>query len=297
MKRYLVLFLLVCNTITQGFSQTLKADIAYLNKVDPSKPVLIAAHRGDWRNAPENSRKAIEYAVNMGVNIVEIDLKMTKDSVLVLCHDKTIDRTMTGKGEPGQFTLSQLKDLSLRNGLGRATMHKIMTFEECLLLARDKVIIDVDKGFSYFPQVIELIGKYGMFDQTIVNVDDNLTLQEVQNRYGDIDERVRLMPIIDLNKPGYKEIISSYKSRKNTVFQPVFKTEDREAMRYIHDLKKQGYQVWLNSLWASLNAGHDDDTAVDLGDKDNSWGWLLKNGATIIQTDRPKELIQYVKSK
>ena len=65
---------------------------------DPaSKYVVVASHRGDWRNYPENSIPAIESVIRMGVDIMELDLKLTKDSVLVLCHDHTIDRTTTGR--------------------------------------------------------------------------------------------------------------------------------------------------------------------------------------------------------
>ena len=66
---------------------------------DPSSDkVLVACHRGDWRNWPENSLAAIESVIGMGADIMELDLKLTKDSVLVVCHDRTIDRTTSGKG-------------------------------------------------------------------------------------------------------------------------------------------------------------------------------------------------------
>lgn len=66
---------------------------------DPaSKKVLVVSHRGDWRNYPENSLPALRSAIDRGVDIVEIDLKMTSDSVLVLMHDARIDRTTTGRG-------------------------------------------------------------------------------------------------------------------------------------------------------------------------------------------------------
>ena len=57
-----------------------------------SKYVVVACHRGDWRNYPENSIPAIESIIRMGADIMELDLKLTKDSVLVLSHDWTIDR-------------------------------------------------------------------------------------------------------------------------------------------------------------------------------------------------------------
>ena len=62
-------------------------------------------------------------------------------------------------------------------------------------------------------------------------------------------------------------------------------------------IQQNGTKIWLNSLWPSLNAGHDDDRAVEEEDPDGSWGWLLEQGATLIQTDRPAELIQYLDQK
>jgi len=69
-----------------------------LNSADDSY-VMVAAHRGDWTNAPENSLLAIKDAIEAGVDIVEIDVRITKDKALVLMHDRTIDRTTTGKGK------------------------------------------------------------------------------------------------------------------------------------------------------------------------------------------------------
>ncbi len=69
-----------------------------------SREVLVACHRGDWRNYPETPIPAIESVIRMGVDIMEFDLKLTKDSVLVLCHDHTIDRTTSGKGRVRDIT-------------------------------------------------------------------------------------------------------------------------------------------------------------------------------------------------
>ena len=77
---------------------------------DPaSKKVLVASHRGDWRNYPENSLPAIRSAIEMGVDIVEIDLALTSDSVLVLCHDRTIDRTTSGRGLIAEITYDSIR--------------------------------------------------------------------------------------------------------------------------------------------------------------------------------------------
>ena len=73
--------------------------IANLQK-PASNSVLVVSHRADWRNAPENSLQAIQNCIDMGVDVIEIDLKKTKDGHLILMHDKKIDRTTTGKGYP-----------------------------------------------------------------------------------------------------------------------------------------------------------------------------------------------------
>lgn len=67
-------------------------------EISPSKEILVVSHRADWRNAPENSLQAIQNCIQMGVDMIEIDLKKTKDGHLILMHDKTLNRTTTGKG-------------------------------------------------------------------------------------------------------------------------------------------------------------------------------------------------------
>src|SRR5690606_19888219 len=57
--------------------------------------VMVVSHRGEWRQAPENSLKAIDLAIEAGVDIVEIDIAKTKDGQLILMHDKTLDRKST----------------------------------------------------------------------------------------------------------------------------------------------------------------------------------------------------------
>ena len=126
-----------------------------------STDVLVAAHRGDWRNACENSLEAIENAIQMGVDIVEIDLARTKDGHLILLHDKTLDRTTTGKGKPEDYTLAEIKALRLRNGCHIKTIYKVPTLEEALLAAKGRVMLNLDKAFDYFDQVYELLEKTG----------------------------------------------------------------------------------------------------------------------------------------
>src|SRR5690606_32707214 len=60
-------------------------------------------------------------------------------------------------------------------------------------------------------------------------------------------------------------------------------------------MKNNGVRIWINSLWPRLNAGHDDERAVY--EPDEAWGWLIDKGASIIQTDRPSELLAYLEAR
>ena len=105
MKKFL-LFIYV-STVWMGYAfaqQTVDHILKEFNEV-ANKSVLVVSHRADWRNAPENSLQAIQNCIDMGVDMVEIDLKKTKDGHLILMHDKTIDRTTTGKGKPEKFNI------------------------------------------------------------------------------------------------------------------------------------------------------------------------------------------------
>ena len=73
-----------------------------------SKYIFVIAHRGDWRNAPENSLQSIEKAIAMKVDMVELDIQPTKDGNFICMHDETLDRTSTGKGEIKNYTTEEL---------------------------------------------------------------------------------------------------------------------------------------------------------------------------------------------
>ena len=96
MYKIIVYLLMFFPFITgRTYAQNVKEEF----KISPSEEILVVSHRADWRNAPENSIQAIQNCINMGVDMIEIDLKRTKDGHLILMHDKTLNRTTTGNKE------------------------------------------------------------------------------------------------------------------------------------------------------------------------------------------------------
>ena len=256
--------------------------------------IIVVSHRGDWRNAPENSLQTIQNCIDMGVDMVEIDIHKTKDGKLVLMHDKTIDRTTTGKGLVSKWTLDSLKTLYLRNGANHPTHHKIPTLEEAMLLAKGKVMINLDKCYDYFDDAYKVLVKTGTENQVVIK--GNVTLSQVKQEFGEYLDKILFMPVVVLDNSESEEIVSDYlENYKPVAFEFVFKDEQSPIINRFKSLRKKGSSIWVNSLWESLNAGYEDDMAVI--NQDSIYGWYIEKGVDMIQTDRPALLLEYLRTK
>ncbi|MGM9477264.1 glycerophosphodiester phosphodiesterase family protein [Pedobacter sp. GSP4] len=260
-----------------------------------SKGILVAAHRGDWRNAPENSLQALKNCIEKKFDLMELDVKMSKDSQMVIMHDNTIDRTTNGKGKVGDYTLEELSRFRLKNGLGRLTPHPIPTLREMMLAAKGRILINVDKGNDHLDLVFKVLKETATTDQAIVNVGDNMLYGKLTAE-NTLPRDAYLMVVVNMKNNNVDEIISSYAVHHKTIIQPIFDTDTLSSLKLLK-VNKQKSLLWLNSLWPSLNGGHDDDRAVEMGQKEESWGWLIGFNPVILQTDRPVELTGYLKKR
>lgn len=295
MKRYILVIaslLVIMNMSAQARTDTLMMQLKDKN----CKKVFVVSHRGDWRNAPENSLQAIKNCIEMGVDMVEIDLKKTKDGEVILMHDKTLNRTTSGKGEPKDFTLKEIKKMVLRNGAGHRTEHQVPTLREAMNLAKGKILVNIDKGYDYFDDVYEILKETGTLDQCIIK--DGKSYEEVKAEKPVALEKMVFMPVIKLTKGNPKEKIEGYNRYfKPLLYELTFDTDDKNTYNLIHLAKQSGAKIFINSLWPELCGGHHDDRAVEQGEIDKSWGWIIKRGASLIQTDRPALLLEYLRSQ
>lgn len=259
------------------------------------KTVMVASHRGDWRNFPENSLEAIESAIKMGVDIVEIDLQRTKDGELILMHDATLDRTSTGTGMIADTTLAYIKTLKLRNGCNIRTKHNVPTLREALKLAKGRVILNLDKADRYFEQVYELMKETGTTKQIVMK--GNKNADEVKTHYGEYLKDVIYMPIVNLDNGDAENQIEQFIHDMHPVAFELLYLEDKNTLplRLKNSLKGRTL-IWYNTLWDTMAGGHDDDASLD--NIDNGYGYLIDRlGARIIQTDRPQFLLNYLRSR
>jgi len=255
--------------------------------------VIVVAHRGDWRNAPENSLQAIENCIEMGVDMVEIDIRETMDGTLVLMHDETIDRTTTGTGKVSDLTWDYLQTLRLKDGIGHETPHKIPTLKEALTLCKDKILVNLDKSYSIFEKCFKIVEETETQDQVVIK--GAIPYHRVKAEFGTYLDQVFFMPIVRLKEPNSKEIIDKYlDSLKPVAFEFTVPQDTIAMIQYFDDIRIKGSSVWVNSLWPAHNGGHDDEkAALNI----SVYDWFLEKNIDIIQTDRPQLLLDYLREK
>lgn len=264
-----------------------------LNKDQNS--VLVASHRGDWRGYADNSIEGIESCIRMGVDIVEIDVARTKDGHLILMHDKKVDRTTNGKGRVDSLSLAEIREMYLRNGLGRVTDFKVPTLEEAMLAAKGRITVNLDKADEYFDEVYAILLKTGTVEQAIIKSDK--PYHKLKALYGENLDKMVFMPVVNLSDSVHVARLDSLLDQKYSYYELVFKGEDKKLLSHIREkLSGTNSVIWINSLWDSLCAGYSDDKA--LSDPDATWGYLIDSlGAGILQTDRPALMIEYLKER
>lgn len=263
-----------------------------------SKYVVVACHRGDWRNYPENSIPAIESIIRMGADIMELDLKLTKDSVLVLSHDWTIDRCTTGKGRVSDYTLDELKQFRLRRAHGVATdsLH-ICTLREALECCKDRICVNVDQGYEYYDMVLAITEELGVTDQILIKGKHSVAY--VAEKMAAHKHNMMYMPIIDIQKEQGQKLFQEYMDTKTVplAYEVCWKKLTPEVSDCFKKVVESGSKLWVNTIWGSLCGYLDDDKALDCGDPAEVYDQVIALGASMIQTDRPEQLLDYLRKK
>lgn len=266
---------------------------------DPNGPVMVVAHRGCHTEAPENSIAAFRRCIAVGVEVIETDVQHTKDGVLVLMHDQTLDRTTNGAGRVDSYTLAELKQLRLKMGSGGPdaplTNETIPTFEEALAVTNGQIMVDLDAKGADLTRVwadsLPLLERLGMLDQITVKMtagrDDHLMKQPILKRVN------YLQRVVSTGAP-LSQVVSTHQQ-----YKPVAYTVVMLNLPYLDEglaaVKASNSRVWVEPFWGATAGGYGDKLALQ--DPDANWGRLLKAGANMMLTDQPEALLFYLNSK
>lgn len=244
-----------------------------------SNYIMVAAHRAGHNGHVENSLSAIQHAIEIGVDIIELDVKVTTDSVVVLNHDGKIDRTTNGTGNPESYNWAELQQFKLEMPDGTLTNERLATFEEALLLAKGKALIDIDIKTGNLKPVVDAIKKTGTENQVFF----------FDNDYNALKEVLTLLPEAILMPRAYSYEMADSALR---VFAPevVHIDESFYTPELTKMLKQKDARIWINALDRI-------DRQIRMGNGPAEIDSLMRFGANIIQTDEPEKLIGILKKK
>lgn len=152
----------------------------------------IIAHRGYSGKFPENTMLAFTKAVEYGAQGIELDIQLTKDNVVVICHDEKIDRTSNGQGFIENLTLEELKAFEFRNGMDNLegeteeniTIPTLVEFLDWFKITDIMVNIEFKTSYMAYDgiveQTIDLVKERGLEDRVIFSSFNHDTILKVK---------------------------------------------------------------------------------------------------------------------
>ena len=153
---------------------------------EPHLPILVAAHRGDSQNAPENTLAAFLRARELGADLVELDVHVSADGDVVVIHDEKVDRTTDGRGEVARLRTAELRQLSAGSWFAdRWAGELVPLLDEVLDLCRGHLVpmIEIKARRKRAPdagrRVAEALARHGLEEKAVVICRDAARVQEV----------------------------------------------------------------------------------------------------------------------
>lgn len=303
--RRLALPIMLALTATAGSVQA--ADLRG-RLYDPADGVMVVAHRachaaapsrGLMTEVPENSLAALERCVALGVDMVEIDVRRTQDGSLVVMHDAKVDRTTNGKGKVADLTLGEVQALRLKVG-DQETAAAPPTLCAFLKAARGRILVNLDlKDATLANQVARVVHDVGADDWVLFKARADLGAAPIADQ--PLYRNLAFMPIVAGKAAKHADQLGQITTAQASGAQTIPAVE-------LDALKKDGFQavrdaahaarirVWSNTLAGKglkglANSAGDRDAMTDPG---KAWGGLIAEGVSIVQTDHPAALLDYL---
>jgi hypothetical protein len=276
----------VSNSETES-SFTKEISIAYSGNISGRKTliekladtkILTCAHRGYHKNAPENSLQSIQDAINEEIEMVEFDIRETKDGKFVLMHDSTLERTTNGAGNVSDFTLAELQQLKLKDNSGVLTDEKIPTLQEALALGRGKIYYDLDISNDKvsFDRIYPVVKQYGMIKQSLFYTQGVSITKSALNK----DADVIAMPVI-----SDEDRLSQFEN--NSLVKVAHFQSQTFNQNFVTRAKAKGWYIFIN--------GYVNTTKTPLDDNYGEIDKISNLEGNIIQTDYPVLVKEHLK--
>jgi glycerophosphoryl diester phosphodiesterase len=243
---------------------------------------LISGHRGGAAAGfPENCIATFENTLRHTPAFLEVDPRLTKDNVIVLMHDATLDRTTTGTGKVSDHTWAQLQELQLKDPQGNVTAHRIPTLDEALRWSRGKTILNLDKKDVPLETLAQKLREY----QSIPVM---LTVHNAaQARFYLGDEPSRMFSAFIRTQAELDDFEKENIPWTQMIAYvgPASKPENKELYDLLH----------ARGVMCMISAAPIYDKLADAGARQKAYREIIEGGADIIESDRPIEAAEAIR--
>lgn len=205
--------------------------------------IVVTAHRGFSGRYPENTLTAFDEAVKIGADIVEFDVRSSKDSVPVILHDETLDRTTDGTGKPEDYSLCELKALKVTINPGNCPdkICRIPTFEEALKLLAGRVYLNIQvyaDSQETKQKICSLFKKFDLYDQAFL----------MTPLFADIEQYRAIDPKIDLCIGEERTNLLRHKNAGLDFIQPFFHDVTPDFCKAIKEFSLCANMFYSNNI-------------------------------------------------
>lgn len=259
------------------------ADFQAFFHYTPGHAPIISGHRGGTTTGyPENCIATCENTLRHTPAFFEIDPRLTKDSVIVVMHDATLDRTTTGTGKISDYTYAELQKFRLKDPQGNVTEYKIPTLKEMLLWSKGKTILNLDHKDVPLEMTARLLRECGndMIMLTVHNAQ--------QAKFYVEDNPDHMLSAFVLNKKQYDDLVKAGIPWKNMIayIGPTNKPENKELFDLLH----------AHGVMCMISAASSYDKLSDPAARDAHYRETFTQGADILESDLPIEVAQAIKT-
>ena len=217
------------------------------DKVNPREKVFIVAHRANTRKGiaeriPENSLEIIQVAIESGVvDMVELDVRPTKDGVLVLMHDASVKRTTNGTKNVSDMTYAEILELDMnRENDSQKTGIKVPTLKQAFELCKGKMYINLDIHGKSVPAGVlaDLNKECGMMDQVMI-----YSSKEELVEYQKIDPNILIHPYVSTIAAARE-----YKQYPGAMLFQYGLKYDQDTDDFARNMRAEGLLTYTNIL-------------------------------------------------
>ena len=302
MKPLFLLTVFLSSCILAGAQNNNK--ISLLRSKGSTDYVWVAAHRADYVFAPENSIQALENAIYFGADLIETDVRLTKDGHVIMMHDYTVDRMTNGTGSVSNLTLEEIKALRLKNNWGGATDYQVPTLEEFIQVAKGKVCLYLDKAGYDLPgheeghlvkELLKILKKHDVLEESVFVL--NWPYEKAKRIFGEDLEKVIYCPVIEDKIPDLETYVNEYIEKLSPVaFQFRFDSLKTRTYQLLPKVLASGSKAFVAATWDTHTANHSDRVSI-FKRPSEGWGWLIAQGFSILETNYARDLIRYLKAE